>query len=119
MNAPKTRSAAIAANCRDCIHDPAASGTWREQVSICALTACPLWRFRPLSSNAPAWIKSRNPDDLPQGWGALHHDEAIRRLRASIDAKADGCAVQANGQPRGTTPVQPHRAPPYCPVGVP
>lgn len=119
MNAPKTRGAAIASNCRDCIYDSAATGTWREQVSVCPRTECPLWRFRPLSGNAPAWITSRNPADLPDGWTSLHHDEAIRRLRASIGDKANGCVVQANGQTRTTTPVQPHGGTPHSTVGTP
>lgn len=108
MNAPATRGAAIAANCRDCVHDPAAPGTWKEQVSICSRTACPFWRFRPLSQNAPAWITSRNPDDLPDGWTSLHHDDAIRRLRGVADNNADGCAVQSNGGARAPNPRQPH-----------
>jgi hypothetical protein len=107
MNAPKTRGAAIAANCRDCIGDAAAGGTWREQVSCCASTSCPFWTFRPLSGNAPAWITSRNPDDLPADWKTLPHDEAIRRLRGNGDDNANGCAVQANGGVRAPDPMQP------------
>lgn len=104
MNAPTTRGAAIAAKCKDCIHDPAAAGTWREQVAACQCTDCPLWRFRPVQTGAacPAWIKSHDPADLPDGWAKLHHDEAIRRMRASADAKAVNCAVHANGGTRGT-----------------
>ena len=98
---PKTRGAAITAKCRDCIHDPAAAGTWREQVGVCSATSCPLWAFRPLPANAPEWMVSRDPADVPEGWAGLHHAEAIRRLRgASIADKADGLPVQAHGGPR-------------------
>lgn len=117
MNAPKTRGAAITRNCRDCIGDAAASGTWREQVSCCASTSCPFWTFRPLSANAPAWITSRNPGNLPEGWASLHHDEAIRRLRAGIADNANGCAVQANGVTRAPNPMQ-HHCPDPAPMVV-
>lgn len=113
MNAPATRGAAIAANCRDCIHDAAAPGTWKEQVSICPRTACPFWRFRPLSGNAPVWLLSRNPADPPEGWTSLHHDDAIRRLRGVVNDNADGCAVQCNGGTRAPDPMQPH-----CPAAA-
>jgi len=120
MNAPKTRGAAIAANCRDCIHDPAATGTWKEQVSCCATTGCPFWRFRPLSGNAPAWLTSRNPADLAADWRTLHHDEAINRLRgAGAHDNPNGCAVQANGETRAPDPVQPQGGTPAMPPGVP
>lgn len=109
MKAPTTRGAAIAANCRDCVHDPAALGTWKEQISACSRTACPFWRFRPLSGNAPVWLKSRNAADLPEGWSSLNHDEAIRRLRGITDEKAHGCAVQANGGACGAAPMQHQR----------
>jgi len=82
-----TRAQAIAAKCRECIHDPRASGTWREQVATCHCTDCPLWRFRPLPSNAPEWIASRDPGSLPDGFASIDHDAAIRCLRENIAAK--------------------------------
>jgi hypothetical protein len=42
---------AINAMCRACIYDPAAGfGTWRQQVQVCTSLDCPLWEFRPVSS---------------------------------------------------------------------
>jgi len=38
---------AINAKCRDCIHDSAAPGTWREQVAACTSPKCPLFELRP------------------------------------------------------------------------
>ena len=32
--------------CKDCIYDPTAPGTWREQVFLCSANSCPLWRGR-------------------------------------------------------------------------
>lgn len=77
-----TRNQAIAAKCRECIHDPQAAGTWREQVAVCGCTDCPLWRFRPLPRHAPPWLSSRSVGDLPDGFAGLSHDAAIAALRA-------------------------------------
>lgn len=93
--APKTRGAAIAAKCRDCVYDGAAAGTWREQVAACPITTCPLWSFRPLSGNAPDWLASRDMARLPSDWESLAHDAAIALLRSNIDASPNGCAPQA------------------------
>jgi hypothetical protein len=41
--------AAINAMCRECIVDPLAGGNWRQQVTGCRATVCPLYAFRPLS----------------------------------------------------------------------
>lgn len=92
-----TRARAIAAKCRDCIHDPEAAGTWREQVGACACTGCPLWRFRPLPRRAPQWLASRSPNALPSGFRSQLHDDAIRTLRSEIDAKAANASVRAHG----------------------
>jgi len=32
--------------CKDCICDPTAPGTWRQQVALCTIKTCPLWRVR-------------------------------------------------------------------------
>ena len=39
----------INAKCCECIYDPYASGTWREQVENCTSKACPLFTVRPMS----------------------------------------------------------------------
>ena len=96
MNAPTTRGTAIAAHCRQCIHDPAAFGTWREQTAICPTTDCALWRFRPLQDKAssPSWIWSRNPADLPDGWQRMPQADAVRCMRQWIAGNAAAHAVQ-------------------------
>ncbi len=33
--------------CKDCIYDPTAPGTWRQQVFLCSANSCPLWRVEP------------------------------------------------------------------------
>lgn len=102
MTAPRTRSAAVTAYCKGCIHDSAAFGTWREQVAACPAVDCPLWRFRPLqdSASCPDWIKSRNPADLPEGWARIHQADAVRMMRRWIADKAHGLPVQHGGETR-------------------
>ena len=39
-------------NCKTCIYDPKAAGTWLQQVSICTVTSCALYPVRP-TTNAP------------------------------------------------------------------
>lgn len=48
MTTPRSRAQAINAKCRECIHDPAAKGTWREQVGACVSSNCALHPFRPM-----------------------------------------------------------------------
>ncbi len=40
---------AIDTKCRDCIFDPLARGNWRQQITLCSCTNCPLWEYRPVS----------------------------------------------------------------------
>ena len=37
--------------CRSCIYDPEAAGTWRQQVTLCSITKCPLYPVRPLTKS--------------------------------------------------------------------
>jgi hypothetical protein len=77
-----SRVHAIGRKCRECVQDPAAIGTWREQVAICPCVDCPLWSVRPLPRNAAPWIASRKREDLPVGFLRMSHDEAIRYQRS-------------------------------------
>lgn len=69
-NRPHLR-AAIDSMCRACIHDPAAPGTWREQVAQCSVLDCALWPVRPAPTSGafanpprdratvtPEWLKA-------------------------------------------------------------
>jgi hypothetical protein len=105
MTAPKTRGAAIAAYCKQCIRDPAAAGTWREQVAACPAVDCPLWRFRPVQDgpSCPDWIKTHSPDDLPEGWAKVPQADAVRTMRQWIADKRSARPVQAGGTTRSTT----------------
>ena len=37
-------------NCKDCIYDPYAAGTWRQQVTLCSLKTCEFHDVRPKTS---------------------------------------------------------------------
>ncbi len=103
-----TRAQAINAYCRICIHDPRAAGTWREQVAICQCVDCPLWTYRPLPRNAPAWIASRNPLDLPDSLGMRFHDDAIAALRGKSNEGVNSARVSRaalDTKHRGATPI--------------
>ena len=36
-------------NCKACIYDPKAAGTWRQQVTLCSVTSCRLYPVRPVT----------------------------------------------------------------------
>lgn len=41
----------VNAMCVDCVYDPSVPGNWRQQVSACGVTECPLHPIRPRSSS--------------------------------------------------------------------
>jgi hypothetical protein len=53
--------AAINEKCRDCIVHKSNPGTWRQQITMCPQTDCPLWLYRPLSYDSEAILG--NPRD--------------------------------------------------------
>ena len=81
-----TRQAAIKDYCRSCICDEENGGRWTEQTAVCSTVDCPLWRFRPVPSTAAAWVKARDPEQVPADWNQLDHAKAIRCLYEEIDA---------------------------------
>jgi len=44
----RSRKAAIDRHCRNCIYDPSAPGTWRQQIELCSVADCALYPFRPV-----------------------------------------------------------------------
>jgi len=60
--------AAINAKCRECIYDPAAPGTWREQVAQCSVIRCALWPIRPAPSGGPLADPPRDPSAVTREW---------------------------------------------------
>jgi hypothetical protein len=59
---------AINEKCRECIHDPAAPGTWREQVAQCSVPRCALWPVRPAPSGGPFANPPRDPATVTRQW---------------------------------------------------
>jgi len=39
----------IEQKCKDCTYDPAAPGSWRNQVEACTVQSCALWEVRPIT----------------------------------------------------------------------
>lgn len=74
----------IDAKCRDCGGQEGGDRHWRVHTSVCPITACPLWRVRPLASrNVPLWLAARDPALLPSGFTALTQHEAMALVRAA------------------------------------
>lgn len=42
---------AIDENCRNCIYDDKAEGTWRQQVTLCSVTSCAIYPVRPVTKS--------------------------------------------------------------------
>jgi hypothetical protein len=38
-------------NCKNCVYDDLAAGTWRQQVTLCSVKNCALWPHRPKTTN--------------------------------------------------------------------
>ena len=43
---------AINENCKSCIYDDKATGTWRQQVTLCSVKSCALYEVRPKTTSA-------------------------------------------------------------------
>ncbi len=101
MTKPPLRGA-IDAKCRDCGGQDGGDRYWRLHVSACPVTACPLWRVRPLATrNAPGWLASRDPDNLPDGFLSLSMEKAIALIRG-----AGGVLRPKTGDNSETKPIQ-------------
>ncbi len=49
-NRPSLRKC-VNENCKTCIYDPRAAGTWRQQVTLCSVTDCALYPVRPVTKS--------------------------------------------------------------------
>lgn len=45
-----SRKKAIDDFCKECNYDPLDKGNWRQQITACNMTTCPLYAYRPKSS---------------------------------------------------------------------
>ena len=48
---------AINLKCKDCIYDPEVEGGWKQQVSLCDLSDCSLWPYRPMARTSSHSLK--------------------------------------------------------------
>lgn len=81
---------AINAKCRECIHDPAAPGTWREQVAQCTVIRCGLWPVRPAPSGGPFADPPRDPGSVTREWLTRPHGWANSSHRPGLPHTAGG-----------------------------
>ena len=68
---------AINDKCKDCIYDPLAGGTWREQVAQCSCVLCPLWELRPGPESGPFANPPRDRGAVTQEWLSAPVGQAI------------------------------------------
>lgn len=67
-----SRTKAINDKCKDCIYDPAVSGTWREQVERCTSEkSCALWPFRPVTTATIHIVRKSDAKAKPVDYDAL------------------------------------------------
>ena len=81
-------------NCKTCIYDPKAAGTWRQQVTLCSVESCDLYPVRPIT-------KAPIPESVLKYYG-VSDDECLiygrsrpqegrfREYYESVECLADG-----------------------------
>ena len=57
-------------NCKSCIYDSAAAGTWLQQVTLCSVTSCALYPVRPVT-------KAPIPECVLQYYGVTDSEIAV------------------------------------------
>jgi len=56
---------AIDEHCKGCIYDPLSGlGGWREQVTLCTVTTCPLYPVRPIHKSKSQGNAGKQPKQL-------------------------------------------------------
>ena len=90
--------AAINAKCRDCIVDPAASGSAAVQVELCACYACPLWpvrAVRPAGRREPYSVPVCEETGLSEAEAAYRLANPFTRPPESLCAAISGAYREA------------------------
>jgi hypothetical protein len=71
-----SRTRAINDKCKDCIYDPLAGGTWREQVEMCrSEKTCALWPFRPVTTATVVMHRKIKTVDIDSLLDSIEADE--------------------------------------------
>ncbi len=72
--------AAIDKYCKQCSYDETDAGTWRQQVTLCPSSECPLYRVRPLSEDSNTLL------DAPRrGHQSIKTAISASALRSTVD----------------------------------
>lgn len=96
MSAPSLRKA-IDAKCREC-GACGVGANWREHITCCPVTDCPLWHVRPLSKRMPSWLTRRSVETLPGTWRSLSMNDALKLIRnARVGAHQDSETLSCGG----------------------
>ena len=99
MNKKPSLRQCINDNCISCIYDHAAAGTWRQQVTLCAVKSCALYPVRPVS-------KSPIPESVLDYYSITGSERAYYRLSRPLEAPvskhneseekpSEGCLIAA------------------------
>ncbi len=70
---------AIDGFCKQCIYDPYARGTWRQQVEICTSHQCPLFDVRPRFKRR---VSKHVLDDHPRIVGEMYEQAQVAESSA-------------------------------------
>ena len=70
INQSRSLRKCIDTNCKTCIYDPKAAGTWRQQVTLCTVTSCAFYPVRPVT-------KAPIPDSVLNYYGASDEERVI------------------------------------------
>jgi len=73
-----SRQKAIDNHCKNCIYDPYAGGTWRQQVEECTVTDCALYKYRPKST---VKLQQNEAEKREQPEGLRRHRLEQERLK--------------------------------------
>jgi hypothetical protein len=55
----------INAHCKDCIYDNLAPGSWRQQVALCPIDSCALYKVRPMPTSGPLCPNNDTDERFP------------------------------------------------------
>ena len=70
-------------NCKDCIYDCKAPGTWRQQVTLCSVYSCELWDVRPTTPK-------RIPESILNYFGINSLESLGSEWSEKADLQSDG-----------------------------
>ena len=100
-------------NCKTCIYDPNAAGTWRQQVMLCTVTSCDLFPARPVtkspipkcvltyygtSSPETVFLGPSRPQEERISGRFLHGNSGVARNRLATQGGLNGAVSEHHGE---------------------